>query len=204
MRNRFWLFKHGNTYYVEDSLTGKQESLHTADKREAERLRSAKNAAAQNPMFSLALGRAYLSAHAPKLAHRQWLEVMDELASHGCGASQERCQRAMRSRPFALIRHKRLTETTADDFRAVLTVGTVSTNNFLRRLHNLAVGLGWLPWPILPPKLWPKITPKIGAGDHLGRTRSHCLDGRKPGTSPVLRASLGNRCVTNRCGDADG
>jgi hypothetical protein len=149
MKNRFWLFKRGNTYYVEDSLTRKQESLHTAYRREAERLRSAKNDATQNPMFSLALGRAYLAVHDPKLAHRQWSEVMDELVSHGCTASQERCRRAMRSRPFELIRHKRLTETTADDFRAVLKVGTVSTNNFLRRLHNLAIGLGWLPWPIL-------------------------------------------------------
>ena len=43
MKNRFWLFKRGNTYHVEDSLTRKQESLHTADRREAERLRSAKD-----------------------------------------------------------------------------------------------------------------------------------------------------------------
>src|SRR5260370_36251098 len=25
----------------------------------------------------------------------------------------------------------------------------------LRCVHNLALGLGWLPWPVLPPKLWP-------------------------------------------------
>ena len=26
----------------------------------------------------------------------------------------------------------------------------------VRCLHNLAIGLGWLPWPIIPAKLWPK------------------------------------------------
>jgi integrase len=160
MKNRFWLFKRRNTYYVEDSLSGKQESLHTTDKREAQRLRNAKNEAANSAVFSLALGRAYLAVHDPKLTQRTWSEAMDELATHGCVASQQRCRRAMRSKPFVLIRHKRLTETTTDDFRTVLRTGTVSTNNFLRRLHNLAIGLGWLPWPILPPKLWPKIIPK--------------------------------------------
>jgi integrase len=42
----------------------------------------------------------------------------------------------------------------------VLRSGTSSTNHFLRRLHNLAVGLGWLPWVVLVPKLWPKIEAK--------------------------------------------
>ena len=34
--------------------------------------------------------------------------------------------------------------------------GGVFTNHFLRCIHNLAQGLGWLPWPIIPPKLWPQ------------------------------------------------
>ena len=38
----------------------------------------------------------------------------------------------------------------------ILKLGTVSTNHFLRRLHNLALGLGWLPWPVLPRKCWPE------------------------------------------------
>jgi len=34
----------------------------------------------------------------------------------------------------------------------------------LRNLQNLAVGMGWLPWPVLAPKLWPKLNhaPKRG------------------------------------------
>ena len=35
--------------------------------------------------------------------------------------------------------------------------GTVSTNVFMRRLHNFCVGMNWLPWAILPKKLWPPV-----------------------------------------------
>ncbi len=66
----------------------------------------------------------------------------------------------MRSKPFDRIRHQQLVETTAKDLLDVLRSGTSSTNHFLRRLHNLAIGLGWLPWVVLPPKLWPKIKAK--------------------------------------------
>jgi integrase len=38
--------------------------------------------------------------------------------------------------------------------------GTCSTNHFLRRMHNLALGFGWLPWPAIAQKLWPKYTPQ--------------------------------------------
>ena len=35
--------------------------------------------------------------------------------------------------------------------------GTVSTNLYLRRLHNFALDMNWLPWPILSKKRWPTI-----------------------------------------------
>ena len=34
--------------------------------------------------------------------------------------------------------------------------GQISTNLFLRCLHNLALGLGWIPGAIIPPRLWPQ------------------------------------------------
>jgi integrase len=37
-----------------------------------------------------------------------------------------------------------------------MNAGTNSTNHYLRRLHNLAVGMGWLSWPLLASRLWPK------------------------------------------------
>jgi integrase len=66
----------------------------------------------------------------------------------------------MRSKPFDLIRKKLLVQTTTDDLLEVLRAGKAATNNYLRRLHNLALGLGWLAWPILAPKMWPKVKPK--------------------------------------------
>ncbi len=171
MRNRYWLFKRGRTYYVEDALTRKQESLHTTDRQEAKRLRDAKNEAVATPTIGLAVGRAYLAAHDPQIGKRTWTEVMNELASHGCESTQTRCRRAMRSNALRRIQQKPLIETTSDDLLTVLREGTVSTNHYLRRLHNLATGLGWLPWPILAPKLWPKIcaTPKraITSDEHM-------------------------------------
>lgn len=160
MKNRFWLFKRGTVYYLQDSVTGKQESLHTRNGDEAERLRQARNEGTQNRSLSLALARAYLSAHDSQMNKRVWQDVMDELSTHGREPSQRRCQREMRSQPFNLIRQRTLVETTGDDLLAVIRAGTVSTNHYLRRLHNLALGLGWLPWPILAPKLWPRIESK--------------------------------------------
>jgi len=157
MKSRYWLFKRGPVFYLQDSVTGKQESLRTRDEAEAERLRLAKNEAVQNRSLSLALARAYLSAHDPQMSKRTWQAVMEELCTHGRESSQRRCRREMRSKPFNLLRDRCLLETTAEELLTVMRSGTKSTNHFLRRLHNLAVGLGWLAWPILAPKLWPRI-----------------------------------------------
>jgi integrase len=41
-----------------------------------------------------------------------------------------------------------------------LKLGTGSTIAFLQTLHNDALGMGWIPSPILPRKLWPKMKKK--------------------------------------------
>jgi integrase len=58
---------------------------------------------------------------------------------------------------FDLIRDMQLIETRPEQFLRVLESGKVSTNNYLRRFHNFAVDMGWLPWPVLPKKRWPAI-----------------------------------------------
>ncbi|MCI0744798.1 MAG: tyrosine-type recombinase/integrase [Verrucomicrobia subdivision 3 bacterium] len=164
MKQRYWLFKRGSTYYVEDAQTGQQTSLGTTDKREAERLRNAKIEAAQQPALGLRLARVYLTAYDPKLQTRTWAMLMDHYCGQGKDSTRERNQRALRSRAFDCIRQKRIIETTAEDVRRVMSNGQVFTNHLLRCLHNLAIGLGWLPWPIIPPKLWPapQTKPKRG------------------------------------------
>jgi hypothetical protein len=49
MKQRFWLFKRGSVFYLQDSKTGKKDSLGTRDPKQAERLRAAKNEAAESP-----------------------------------------------------------------------------------------------------------------------------------------------------------
>ena len=79
---------------------------------------------------------------------------MEDLSSHGKDASQKRCKREMASKAFDLIRNKLIVETTSEDLKAVLKRGGSATNNYLRRLHNLAVGNGWTPCAIIPAKQW--------------------------------------------------
>jgi hypothetical protein len=158
MKKRFWLLKRGSVYYVQDSESGTKESLNTSDRKEAERLRIARSEAAESPLLGLNLAKAYLSASDPMLGKRTWRVVMDEFCRHGKAVSRERRLRAITSPVFHSLRDKRIIETRADDLRGVLSDGKPSTNHFLRCLHNLAVGLGWLPWPIIPPKLWPAMS----------------------------------------------
>ena len=170
MKDRYFIYDRNGTYYLQDKETGKRESLRTKSRRVAERLLNARNEAASQPQLNLTLGRAYLSSHDPKLAERTWQDVMAEFCTHGKESSQERSRRAFASKDFAGLRKRRLIETTSEDLLRILKSRGSATNNYLRRLHNLAIGLGWLHWPILAPKLWPKPKPKpkraITAAEH--------------------------------------
>jgi integrase len=48
-------------------------------------------------------------------------------------------------------------ETKAEALLKALHTGTVSTNVFLRRLHNFCVDMNWLPWPLIPKRQWPAV-----------------------------------------------
>jgi hypothetical protein len=58
---------------------------------------------------------------------------------------------------FDIIRNVPILETQSAHVLKVLGAGTVVTNVFLRRIHNFALELGWLPRLVLPKKQWPKI-----------------------------------------------
>jgi integrase len=147
----------GGVFYWQENGTSKRGSLRTKDRAEAERLLLAMNEAHKQPILNLALGRAYLSAHDPRLCARTWQVVMDEMAKHGIPTTQKRCARAMRSKAYDSIRAKPLVETTAEDFLTICHARGNSIGHYLRRLHNLALNLGWLAWPVLHKAAWPKI-----------------------------------------------
>jgi integrase len=156
MKARFILFRRGQMFYCEDTTTKKQASLKTKDKAEALTLLNARNEAARQPQLNVQIARTYLSASDPAITQRTWQAVMDQMQTHGKPETQTRCARAMRSTTFDPLRIKAIVETNAEDILNVLKDCNVSEAHYLRRLHNLALGLGWLAVPALAPRLRPK------------------------------------------------
>ena len=158
MQLKYRLFRRRNgVFYWQANDSKKQGTLRTSDRREAERLLNAMNESHREPTLNLNLARAYLVAHDPKMATRTWQEVMDEMATHGIPSTQERCARGFRSKAYNPIRSRPLSQTTAAELLTILHSNGNCVAHYLRRLHNLAVDLGWLAWPILVKRAWPKI-----------------------------------------------
>ncbi len=157
MKRRYSMFLRGQTYYCEDTTTGKQTSLRTKDAPTASRLLNAKNEAEQLPAINLQIARAYLSASDPQISSRTWQTVMNDAGGLKSGPTLDRWTRAMQDRAFDSIRQRTILETRPEHFLRVLEAGTVCTNIFLRRLQNFALDMSWLPWPILAKKRWPAI-----------------------------------------------
>src|SRR5437764_11868329 len=155
---KYRLYRRRNgVFYWQENDSCKQGTLRTSDRREAERLSNAMNESHREPTLNLNLARAYLVAHDPQMARRTWQDVMNEMATHGIQTTQERCARRFRSKAYDPIRSKPLAQTTAADLPAILHANGNCVGHYLRRLHNLAVDLGWLAWPILAKRAWPKI-----------------------------------------------
>ena len=157
MKTRFILYRRGDMYYAEDTETGKQATLRTKNKAEALTLLAARNEAHRQPVLNLHIARTYLAAADPEIAQRTWQAPMDEMTRTKTGPTHVRYERAMMDPAFDLIRNRPILETRAADFLQTLSAGTVSTNVFLRRMHNFAMDMSWLPWPVLPKKQWPKV-----------------------------------------------
>lgn len=115
-------------------------------------------------MLNLHLARAYLTASDPAFVERTWSAVMEQMQSRGKESSRERYASVFKSPSFDGLRNKKLMETTADDFFAVFKQNKVAINEFLKRLHNFALHLGWIAIPIVAPYLWPKYEPKDRRG----------------------------------------
>lgn len=157
MKQRFILYRRSNgTYYSEDTETRKQQSLKTKDEATAQTLLHSKNEAYRQPILNQQIALAYLSASDCDAAKRTWQFVMTEIAATKADDTQERYVRAALDEAFELIRNRPLLETRAEHFLKVLRVGTVSTNVYLRRFHNFALDMTWLPKTVLPKKQWPK------------------------------------------------
>jgi integrase len=164
------MFRRGSVFYAEETATGKQTSLRTKDEAEAITLLNTKNEATRQPAMNLQIAQVYLQHADPTMAQRTWQNVMDAMFPLKTGPTQVRWQAAMKDKAYDLIRNRRLIETASEHFLQVLNAGTISTNMFLRRLHNFAIGMHWLPWPVLPRLKWPAVEHKerraITADEH--------------------------------------
>ncbi len=154
------MFRRGNVYYCEDRMTGQQKSLQTRDAAEAQRIVQARNDAVKLPQMNLVMAKAYLSAQDPKMNTRTWADVMVRFCDRSNASTRMRHERVVRTKPMQFLTGKRLIETTADEFFEAMKLGTNSTIAFLQTLHNDALGMGWIPSPILPRKMWPKMKKK--------------------------------------------
>src|ERR1017187_259281 len=160
MKQRFRLVQLGNrggAFYCKDILTGSRTSLKTKDRADAERLILHRNEALRHPLLNRKIGMAYLTGTDSAITKRTWQEVMDDIIKDKQGPTLRRWRIAIRDKAFVLIRHRVVIETLPEELLLVLRTGKVSTNVYLRRLQNHCLGMGWLPLPILPRKLFPKI-----------------------------------------------
>ena len=158
MKPRYRIYRrHGGLFYLFDRHTGKRESLQTADVAAARRLLHAKNEAQQQPLINRQTARAYLAVGDPEITRRTWRHVLVEIIKLKHQTTQQRWITASKDHAFDLIHDLPIFETQADHFLRVLERGRVATNVFLRRIHNFALDMGWLPWPVLPKRKWPRV-----------------------------------------------
>jgi len=158
MKPRYRLYRRQRgVFYVFDRLTGKRDSLETDDPHTAARLLHARNEAQQQPIVNRQIARAYLAVGDPEISKRTWQSVMEEIIKLKRNQTQARWVRASKDHAFDLIRDLSVFETRSEHFLRVLERGRVATNVFLRRIHNFALDMSWLPWPVLPKRQWPVV-----------------------------------------------
>jgi integrase len=159
MKHRFILYrrKAGGMFYLEDTETRKQESLGTRDRAEATSLLNARNEAVRQPQLNLHIAKAYLAGTDSGVATRTWQQALDAIVETKSGSTQDRWRRAAKEEALDLIRERVIIETQAEQLLACLKAGTVSTNVHLRKLHNFCISMNWLPWPLIPKRLWPEV-----------------------------------------------
>ena len=143
-------------FYLKNKLTSVQTSLKTSNKAEAHRILQAHNESQSQPQFNVALARVYLNGADPKLATRTWQEVMEHIVARRKEETKHRWETAIKDENFDCIRNLRVAETRPEHFDKALADGKVSTNVYLRRIHNHALGMEWLLKSVIPRLQWPK------------------------------------------------
>ena len=157
MTQRYRKFKRSwGMWYAFDNVTGNSVSLKTRVKAEAEQKVAAMNETERQPSINLGLAKVYLNATDPKLATRTWQEVMEHIVAKKKDETKQRWETAIKDANFDCIRNLRVAETRPEHFDRALADGKVSSNVYLRRIHNHALGMEWLLKSVIPRLQWPK------------------------------------------------
>jgi len=157
MKQQFGLIQRPwGVFYLKNKITGEQTSLKTRDKAEAQRLLQAHNESDSQPHLNLSLARVYLNGADPQLATRTWQEVMEHIVEKKKDETRRRWEVAIKDANFDCIRKLPVAETRPEHFDRALRDGKVSTNVYLRRIHNHALGMEWLLKSVIPRLQWPK------------------------------------------------
>jgi hypothetical protein len=128
-------------WYAFDNATGNSVSLKMRIKAEAVQKVNAMNETKRQPGINLGLARVYLNATDPKLATRTWQDVMNDILTKKSDDTLKRWQTAIKDRNFDCIRNLHVCETRPEHFDRALADGKPSTNVYLRRTHNHALGI---------------------------------------------------------------
>lgn len=149
-----------------DAATSLRKSLKRADPDEAGKLLHALNESHRNPHLNQMMGQAYLAGGDPLALTRTWQDVMAAIITSKPEGSDTRYRwtSVSKDKAYQLILNVPMLKTTAEQLLAVVKKGTVSTNVYLRRVQNFALDVGWLPWPILRKKQFPKVRFKVKRG----------------------------------------
>ncbi len=147
----------GGMFYCVDKNTGKRTSLKTANEDEARQIVEARNQAERQPVLNLQIAKAYLAGTDNGIATRTWQNALEALIATKLGSNQQRWETAAKDKAFLPLLPRVIIETPAELLLKVLQSGKVSTNVYLRRLHNFCVDMNWLPWPLVPKRQWPAV-----------------------------------------------
>jgi integrase len=159
MKNRYRLIHRGERggYYCVDSETGKRWSLKTKDRDAAEQIVLAKNQSLRQPALNLQIAKAYLAGSDNGVNTRTWQHAMEALTKTKHDANKDRWLRVAKDPALTPLLPQIIIETKGEALLRAIEMGTVSTNVFLRRLHNFCVDMNWLPWPLVPKRQWPAV-----------------------------------------------
>ena len=160
MKTRYRLIRRGirgNAFYCVDTKTGKRNSLHTSNEDEAQQIIAAKNQSERQPLLNLQIAKAYLAGTDNGITQRTWQHAIEALTNTKQDANKERWLRVVKDQALLPLLPQVIIETKGEFILKILQAGTVSTNVYLRRLHNFCVDMNWLPWPLVPKRQWPEV-----------------------------------------------